>query len=234
MSEHIAERAAAYCAGDLPDVDHARLDAHLTVCAECRSEVEEVRLALGAVTEWPKNPALPTALEERIVRSLDAAHREGTLRTRRRWWASRVAAALILGTGCGAIGFGAGRLTSSIADRDGSLATTPADSTLRSYLLLLEEPVWPPPQPLARARTGYAAWLAEMAAESRFGGAEKLTEEPGFRVSAAGEAVRLSDSAPNYSGWYIVRARSYAEAIAWTRRGPHLQYGSVLVREIEP
>jgi hypothetical protein len=35
------------------------------------------------------------------------------------------------------------------------------------------------------------------------------------------------------SGWYVVRARSYEEAIGWARRGPHLAYGSVLVREIE-
>ena len=31
----------------------------------------------------------------------------------------------------------------------------------------------------------------------------------------------------------MVRASSYEDAIAWARRGPHLAYGSVLVREIE-
>jgi hypothetical protein len=74
-----------------------------------------------------------------------------------------------------------------------------------------------------------------MATQSRFGGAEKLTEEPGFRVDSTGRVERplASNRPPNVSGWYVVRASSYEDAIAWARRGPHLAYGSVLVREIE-
>jgi hypothetical protein len=72
-------------------------------------------------------------------------------------------------------------------------------------------------------------------AQARFVGAQKLTDEPGYRVQSNGRAVRpeRSPRPPNVSGWYIVRARSYEEAIDWARRGPHLAYGSVLVREIE-
>ena len=219
-SEHVGERAPAYVAGELPDADRTAIDAHLAHCADCRAELDEVRLAWSAVSAWPRDAAISSVLEDRIVRSVVP---------RSVWWRSTAVAAAVVGLLCGALGFGAGRLTSGASD--GAPAAVAADSSLHSYLLLLEEANWPPAQPLAR--NGYGAWSRAIASESKFVGAEKLTEEPGFRVTMAGQVARPNASESNYSGWYIVRARSYDEAISWARRGPHLAYGSVLVREIE-
>jgi hypothetical protein len=237
MPEHIGDRAPAFVMGELPDAERAAIQRHLAGCARCRHELDEVKRALDAVGAWPAEPSLPTALEDRIVRSVAAdgvavAGRVPVVpATGRPWWRSGVAAAVLVGVLSATVGFGAGRLTS------GPRSVTPpvsvgADSTLHSYMLLLEEPVWPPAQPLAR--NGYGAWTRAIAAESRFVDAEKFTEEPGFRVNTSGAVTRPRPADVNYSGWYIVRARNYDEAIDWARRGPHLSYGSVLVREIEP
>jgi Putative zinc-finger len=229
-SEHVGERAVAYCSGELDDAERTAIERHVVTCTDCRTELDEISVALGAVSGWPRQPSLSPALEDRIVRSAIAYGRGASLGTggRALWLRSGIAAALLLGAISGAVGFGVGRWTSREGGRAPVIA---ADSSLRSYMLLLEEPSWPPTQPLAR--DGYGAWAQAIRAESRFVGAEKFTEEPGFRVTAGGAAARPATSQPNYSGWYIVRARSYDEAIAWARRGPHLTYGSILVREIE-
>jgi hypothetical protein len=182
------------------------------------------------VSSWSREPALDAALEERLVRSVRNVRGDEPV-VSNRWWRSGVAAAALIGVLAGALGFGVGRLTGA-GSRSATSTTFAADSSLHSYLLLLEEPAWPPEQPLTR--NGYGEWARMIAAESRFGGAEKLTEEPGFRVTMAGAARPVgAERPPNISGWYIVQARSYDEAIEWARRGPHLAYGSILVREIE-
>jgi hypothetical protein len=230
-SEHVGDRAVAYCSGELDEAERAAIDRHAVDCTACRTELEQISVALGAVSSWPRQPSLNTTLEDRIVRSAISVSGGVSLGavSRASWLRSGMAAAVLVGALCGAVGFGVGRWTGASARGISALA---GDSTMHSYMLLLEEPSWPPAQPLAR--DGYGAWAQAIRAESRFVGAEKFTEEPGFRVTARGAAARPATSEPNYSGWYIVRARSYDEAIAWARRGPHLAYGSVLVREIEP
>jgi hypothetical protein len=231
-SGHVADRATAYLTGELSDAERAVVESHLSDCAECRAGLENVRTALRAVSSWPREPDLAPELENRILRGF-----RGSLPAQsggeRRWRRSRTAA-VIVGVLCGSLGFAAGRLTGGgTGNSDSAASPAAADSSLRSYLLLLEEPVWPPVRPLARS--GYGEWARAIAAEARFVGAEKLTEEPGYRVSSAGAVARpdARDRPPNVSGWYVVRARGYEEAIAWARRGPHLAFGSVLVREIE-
>lgn len=237
-TRHVAEQAVAYWTAELSDAERGAVDAHIANCTACRTELEHVRVALGALARWPREPALDPATEARILAKLrETASLAGstTGRIQNRWWQSRVAAAIALGFASGVLGFGFGRATSGPESVSGGATTAvAADSSLRSYLLLLEEPVWPPARPLSR--TGYGDWIRAIAAEDRYVGAEKLTEEPGFRVSSGGGVARpeRSTAPPNVSGWYVIRAVSYDEAIAWARRGPHLAHGTVLVRQIEP
>jgi hypothetical protein len=223
---HVAERAIAYWSGELGADERAAMEAHARTCDACRDAIANVGSALGALSAWPKNPTVEPALEERVmsrVRGVDRTRLEQPS-----WRAWQAAAALVLGFGLGVAGFALGRVTSAPTGAVPTIALT--DSTLRSYLLLLEEPTWPPAKALTRS--GYGEWARTISNERRFVEAEKLTEEPGFRVNANGQASRAATS-PNVSGWYVIKARSYDEAIAWARRGPHLEYGSVLVREIE-
>jgi hypothetical protein len=107
-----------------------------------------------------------------------------------------------------------------------------AGNTLPVFALLLEEPDWPPDQPLNRA--GYREWYNAQIAAGQSAGGEKLTDEPGWRVRRDGTVERPGlNTCNNLSGYFLVHARTYDDAIAWVRRGPHLRYGSVLVRQVE-
>lgn len=226
---HVAERAVAYWTNEMAADERATVDAHLRICATCQREFDAVRIALDAVSAWPRNPALPDHVSRRIVERARSSRPPRGLGLLGR----PAVAAVVAGIICGLGGFVVGRSSGAARVVTATPISEPADSTLKSFLLLLEEPSWPPATPLARS--GYRDWSRAIAAQERYGGAQKLTEEPGYRVESDGRAVRPESSQrpPNVSGWYIVRARSYDEAIDWARRGPHLAYGSVLVREIE-
>jgi hypothetical protein len=101
------------------------------------------------------------------------------------------------------------------------------------FALLLEEPAWPPPEPIARA--GYREWLLALTAARSSGGGRKLTDESGWRVNQDGSVTRpeLGPCPKNLSGWFLIRASNYDDAINWVRRGPHLRHGGVLVRQVE-
>ena len=224
MTEHhVAEEALAYWNGELDETRRATVAAHLDRCAKCRDEFDAVRLALSSLSDWPREPRLDPALEQRLVASLRKQSPSAA-------WPRRVAAVLAFAL-VGGGGFVAGRATArpALAPR----VTASADTTLDSYLLLLEEADGPPQQ--SAGREDYQAWARVLAGEHRLVSAEKLTDEPGFRVARNGRADRpagLPDPS-HVSGWFLIRARSYDEAIDWARRGPHLRHGTVLVRQVE-
>ena len=229
---HVTEDALAYWGGTLHPARLALVEAHLAACAACRAEFDAVGAGIAAVRGWSENQHLPPRLERRIL----AAVQQPTLAPSTRL--TRVAASIIVALAAAAGGFALGRSTGAVDDaraRGSTAASTRsvADSAARTYLLLLEEREWPPSAPLDRA--GYREWARAIAERRRFVSAQKLTDDPGFRVRSSGEAVRpeQSERPPNVSGWYLVIAGSYEEAIAIARLGPHLRYGSVLVRQVE-
>lgn len=216
MPPHVNQHALAWLEGTLEDAHRERIEEHLADCEDCRQEFERMRLAWEALANWSP-PRLPRALEERILRAQN-------LRTRgmRRPALLRIAAMALLAITCTGVGWWAGARS----------ARAPSSPAGTQFLLLLEEAQWPPPAPLARA--GYGEWARQLSERNQYVGAEKLTEESGFRVSQDGRmqpAARATGAA--LSGWYIVRAASYEEAAALVREGPHLRHGSVLIRQIE-
>lgn len=223
MDHHVLDLAEAYCRNALDAPTRSDVDRHLAHCEECRAEYEVIALAVRELATWTSAPAIDPALETRLV----------NLRPRnaRPWW-SMAAAAVLLAMLAGGTGYAAGRQSSR---SEPATTTVASDTTLRTFLLLLEEPVWPPPQPLANARTGYMDWAIDLRTLGRHVSAEKLTEEPGVRISPDGTAEEATGPSPaqNLSGWYLLRARDYNEAVVLARRGPHLRYGSILVRQLE-
>lgn len=218
MSEHVVDRAESYTRGTLSPTDRAAIESHLETCDDCRSAFESIRVAIDALSSRTSSRAIDSRFADRVVAA--ARSRRPTP------LGYRVAAVVAFAVACGATGFVAGRTSS--APRLDTLGT---DTTLHQFIMLLEEPVWPPTAPLDRS--GYREWVQTLA--DRFVGAEKLTEELGYRIERTGDAHLAAPppQSPNYSGWYVVKARSYAEAIALARRGPHLAYGSILVRQVE-
>ena len=218
---HVAEDAIAYLSGELTHDRRAVVEAHLSMCEQCRTEYDAVGVALAALAAWPRDPQLPPRLEQRL---LAAVHRR-----RSRSWGRRIAAVLALAL-VGGGGFAAGRAT---VPRASTLTPVSADTALGTYLLLLEESEWPQRRP--SGREGYAAWAQALRAEHRLVSAEKLTDESGFRIQPTGRVLRPEESGcpANVSGWFLLRARTYDDAIGLARRGPHLRYGSVLVRQVD-
>lgn len=223
MNEHVLELAESYCRDALQPDERQRVEEHLAVCVPCREAFDDIAVATRALSSWTSVAPLPPGVEAKLVRLRP--------RTARRWVPVAIAAALagiIAGTG----GFAAGRsLGQSVVVQD-SLA---ADSTFHLFILLLEEPTWPPATTLSVARSGYGDWAVGLRALGRHVSAEKLTEEPGVRIAMNGTVSPALDmsAASNLSGWYLLRARDYDEAVALARRGPHLRYGSILVRQLE-
>ena len=221
MKEHVTDWSERYLTGDVDDVQRAAIDAHLRLCARCRDEYESARLAVAMLETWQ-----PRAAD--VPDSLVAGVRGGLQTLPNRAWLN-AAAVLLLASSTGVGGYWLGRN----AQPDTMVESQPAPVTVASheYLLLLEEASWPPPEPLRRS--GYGQWSRLIGAEN-FVGAQKLTDEEGWRVMQDGNVQRPAAERPtNISGWYIVRARSYEEAIDWVKKGPHLEHGSVLVRQIE-
>jgi hypothetical protein len=226
MEEHVAELAEGFWSGTIDADRRKEIEAHLAACRSCREAFDAVGVAVQALTLWDRNPRLAPGLERRLVALTP------------RVWPRRlqhVAALLIVATLSAAGGYATARRGGPprSAPSTSAIRAVAVDTTLQTYLLLLEESSWPPAVPLARV--GYGDWSRGLAAEGRFVDAEKLSEESGFRVAPDGSVTRPEESPrpPNLSGWYLIRARDYDDAIALARRGPHLRHGSVLVRQIE-
>jgi hypothetical protein len=224
MSDHLGEHGLAYVLGTLTDVQRGQADEHLASCPICQADVDRLRRATGALATWPRDPALPFELTERIVAR---AHLAGPRprRARPAWLQTAALVLLMLATGYAGFQLGAWR-----AQPQG--AQTALDS-LPQFLLLLEERAWPDAS--SALRSGYSDWALSVRRSGRMISAEKLADEPGWRMLSNGQLQRPEhgERPANVSGWFLVRAESYDSAFAWVRRGPHLRYGTVLVRQVE-
>ena len=71
MSEHLKEESIIpYLDGRVSAAERETLGAHLSVCAECRERVEELRALMSAMAEWtlePPSPAFDAALRARLA-----------------------------------------------------------------------------------------------------------------------------------------------------------------------
>jgi hypothetical protein len=227
MSEHLGESVLAFVTDQMEPGARAAAALHLECCASCLDEVRRVQSAVRALGSWPRQPQLPAAAEQAVLASFGRWTRPSAAGPVRvpRLAALRAAATLILvlagGAAGYALGFSRSRRAEPVAQAPGPL-----------FLLLLEEQVWPD---ATRPRTGYIEWARTLREADRLDSAEKLTDEPGWRVDSEGRVTRPESGVrpPNVSGWFLVRAESYEAAIDLAKRGPHLRFGSVLVRQVE-
>ena len=79
----------------------------------------------------------------------------------------------------------------------------------------------------------YQAWAGSLARQGQLVGANKLKDEPGRWISAptAGETRSRSD----VSGYFLVSASGYDEAVEIAGSSPHIKYGGTFeIREVDP
>ncbi len=184
---------------------------------------------VDAMRALPNEIAPPPALEDRIVGSLrargviDAPLLRRYVRLRR--VISAAAAAIVLL----AAGFGIGR--SSLLRVDAAPE--------RQYLLLLmdSEDAVPDRSHEAEVVEEYAAWARQLGRAGRLVAAEKLADT-GRVVRGSSEDSVMVGASPGQgvaSGYFVVTADGYDDAVQIARESPHIRYGgSISVRAIDP
>jgi hypothetical protein len=204
----------------LDPAGHRALADHLASCEVCRAEVTTLREAHDALRSWGSERA-PVPVPPSLQAPPSGA----------KWWPGLIAAGvagLVIGA---AGGFSAGR-------RDTSPAVMPAAVAdgRTSFTLLLEEPAgsWPPVAP--DMRPGYVDWRDSLASRGQLLTGQRFSADGGWYLARGGvsqPAESMTSTARgmvNYSGFFVIRARDYLEAVAIAQGSPHLQFGGILVR----
>lgn len=94
------------------------------------------------------------------------------------------------------------------------------------------------PEEMQKAIEKYIAWGDALRARGVIVDGHKLTDQPGKVVRRADGRVRATDGPHTESkevlgGYYVIEAASYDEAVERASGCPHLDFGSIEVREID-
>ena len=94
------------------------------------------------------------------------------------------------------------------------------------------------PEAMQQIVARYGAWRDELAKRGQLAGGEKLTDGEGRVLRGSGDAMRVidgpfSEAKEVIGGFFTVRAESYDQAVEIASACPHLDYGTVEIREIE-
>ncbi|MFW6088413.1 MAG: YciI family protein [Gemmatimonadota bacterium] len=84
----------------------------------------------------------------------------------------------------------------------------------------------------------YSAWTAGLARRGVLRGGEKLADGTGRVLRGAGEQMSVTDGPHTESkevigGFWLVEAKDFDEAVALASDCPHLEFGPLVIREIE-
>ncbi len=176
----------------------------------------------SAFAELPRSAPIPDGLEERVVVALTAAgalSRERRPSRRRRTAALAAAAAIAVL----ALGFALGRRQASPALQSGD----------RYLLLLRETSAFRPVEPQSALVSEYSAWARGLARQGALELGEELAQD-GALLSMPDAAGPVPTEAGVVAGFFVVRADSYAAALALARSCPHLRHGGrIELRRIE-
>jgi hypothetical protein len=230
--EQLGELTIDYLKDGLDAPTRREIDEHLAGCPACRREMDE----LGAVwTSLGRLPAPPphADLAARFRRSLGSADRTVVplarpVARRRGPLVQAVAAGIIL-----AVGLLAGAALQRAASHPSEPAQV-ADGRRDFMLLLHETPSTSSvtPEEERRLVEEYSAWARGLAAAGDLVGGEKLAAE--YRTVVGGTSGAMT-AAGVIGGYFLVKARSYDEAVEIARTCPHLAHGgSIEVRMVEP
>jgi hypothetical protein len=111
----------------------------------------------------------------------------------------------------------------------------------RFLLLLHDDPTqWTKlsPQEMQKVMLRYRAW-GEKAAQQKFKLAgQKLADEPGKVLRSRKGKLQATDGPYSETkevlgGYYLIEAASYEQAVERCRDHPHLDYGTIEVREVD-
>jgi hypothetical protein len=204
------------------DPDRRRTIAdHLAICDDCRAEVALLGEAHEGLNSWGSEKA-PLPLKPVSTNPMP--------RVTPTFWpalVAAVAAGILLGA---AGGYTVGRSATAVVDQG---AGVPTSGSL--FTLFLEEPAgtWPPVA--GDMRPGYVEWRDSLVARGQFNGGDRFSADGGWYIARGGvaqpaESLVIARDRVNYSGYFVIQARDYAQAVEIAKGSPHLNYGGILVR----
>lgn len=221
MSECQTAREAALDAlvtgSDLP----AAARRHLNECMACRAELRDMHALWQDLGRLPTPIAtIPSA--EQAWRLAHSQPEPGRILMRKTHLIAALFACLLLG---GLAGYALQSRTPVAADAKGS-----------TFLLLLHEAAASDAQYTAAQMNAivgeYRDWADRLNLENRLVSAEKLRNDS--RWLAPDGKLTAVDRPEIVSGFFLLRARDYDEAMELARTSPHLKYGGTIeVRAIE-
>ena len=85
----------------------------------------------------------------------------------------------------------------------------------------------------------YVAWRGKVQANGGSIMGHKLRDKQGRVVSGTGGALKVTDgpyaeAREVMGGLFVIEAASYDEIVALTQDCPHLEFGSIEIREVQP
>ena len=85
----------------------------------------------------------------------------------------------------------------------------------------------------------YVAWRQKVQANGRLVQGHKLTDGAGRVMRGAGGQTRVTDgpyaeAREVIGGLFIIEAKSYDEVVELSRDCPHLDFGAIEIREVDP
>ena len=112
-----------------------------------------------------------------------------------------------------------------------------------NFMVILQGPPGPyddlSPEEREQVFNKYRAWGDRMRAADRAVGGAKLKDEGGKIVSARQGRMSVvdgpySEAKEVLGGYMTIRASNYEEALELVRDHPHLQIGTIALREVDP
>ena len=95
------------------------------------------------------------------------------------------------------------------------------------------------PEEMQQVIGRYVAWRQKVAASGKMAGGQKLRDGEGRLLRGPGGKVSVTDgpyaeAREVIGGFFELSCGSYEEAVEIARTCPHLEFGTIEIREVEP
>lgn len=113
---------------------------------------------------------------------------------------------------------------------------------MKTFIMLLHDAGFPSdisPGQIQAIIQRYVAWREKIQRDGRKVGGHKLTEGQGRVMRGAGGQTKITDgpyaeAREVIGGLFILEANTYEEVVELSKDCPHLDFGTIEIREVEP
>ncbi len=211
--------------GNLSSAESEDLRRHVETCASCRAEAESLRetwQGLGKLAAPVPGAAGVARLADQLAGTGASAARPRSTPWSGNWKVgAAIAASLMLSL---VVGYGIGARSLVVPEEEAGL----------EFLLLLREPMNPPPGVVVpsndQAFREYGEWATQLANRGSLIAADPLDDDGAVWLSGPDGTMSTVDpgNAPVIGGFFLIRADNVESALETARASPHLKYGGTI------